>query len=114
MVLAPCRCTFLLSLVITPILRARLHEKFNRGAENQAFLVETVYRHRDGQGHGGRAADGAPLGRAARRLRGRQLPHRQLWPRWRRRRHLIGKLVTVAILWIGAQLVMKASSASAS
>lgn len=32
----------LLSVVVTPILRARLHEKFNRGAENQAFLVESV------------------------------------------------------------------------
>ena len=32
----------LLSIVITPILRRRLHEKFNRGAENQAFLVESV------------------------------------------------------------------------
>ena len=31
-----------LSLAITPAIRARLHEKFNRGAENQAFLVETV------------------------------------------------------------------------
>lgn len=32
----------LLSVVITPILRKRLNEKFNRGAENQAFLVESV------------------------------------------------------------------------
>jgi len=32
----------LLSVVITPILRKRLDEKFNRGAENQAFLVESV------------------------------------------------------------------------
>ncbi len=32
----------LLAIVITPILRARLHEKFNRGAENQAFLVESI------------------------------------------------------------------------
>lgn len=31
-----------LAMVVTPILRARLHEKFNRGAENQAFLVESV------------------------------------------------------------------------
>jgi len=31
-----------LSLVITPIIRARLNEKFNRGAENQAFLVEAI------------------------------------------------------------------------
>jgi subfamily B ATP-binding cassette protein HlyB/CyaB len=32
----------LLSIAITPAIRARLHEKFNRGADNQAFLVETV------------------------------------------------------------------------
>lgn len=31
-----------LSIGITPIIRSRLHEKFNRGAENQAFLVETI------------------------------------------------------------------------
>ncbi len=35
-------CYVLLSLSFTPLLRARLHEKFNRGAENQAFLVETI------------------------------------------------------------------------
>ncbi len=33
---------FTLSTCITPILRSRLHDKFNRGAENQAFLVESV------------------------------------------------------------------------
>jgi len=32
----------LLAIIVTPILRARLHEKFNRGAENQSFLVESV------------------------------------------------------------------------
>jgi len=32
----------MISLFITPPLRARLDEKFRRGAENQAFLVETV------------------------------------------------------------------------
>tara|TARA_R110002072_G_scaffold1901_2_gene15775 strand:+ start:1999 stop:4140 length:2142 start_codon:yes stop_codon:yes gene_type:complete len=32
----------ILAIFVTPILRARLHDKFNRGAENQAFLVETV------------------------------------------------------------------------
>ena len=31
-----------ISFVVTPLVRARLNEKFNRGAENQAFLVETV------------------------------------------------------------------------
>ena len=33
---------FALSLVFTPVIRARLNEKFNRGAENQSFLVETI------------------------------------------------------------------------
>jgi subfamily B ATP-binding cassette protein HlyB/CyaB len=32
----------LLSIAITPAIRARWHEKFNRGAENQAFLVEAI------------------------------------------------------------------------
>ncbi len=32
----------ILSVLVTPVLRARLAEKFNRGAENQAFLVEAV------------------------------------------------------------------------
>ena len=31
-----------ISVVVTPSLRAGLNEKFKRGAENQAFLVETV------------------------------------------------------------------------
>ncbi len=35
-------CYMILSAAFTPLLRARLNEKFNRGAENQAFLVETI------------------------------------------------------------------------
>ncbi|MBI3574566.1 MAG: type I secretion system permease/ATPase, partial [Gammaproteobacteria bacterium] len=31
-----------LSVSVTPVFRARLNEKFNRGAENQSFLVETI------------------------------------------------------------------------
>jgi subfamily B ATP-binding cassette protein HlyB/CyaB len=31
-----------ISVGVTPVFRRRLEEKFNRGAENQAFLVETV------------------------------------------------------------------------
>ena len=41
-VLASIPAYLLLSLFVTPLLRARVNEKFNRGAENQAFLVETV------------------------------------------------------------------------
>ena len=32
----------LVSILITPIFRRRLNERFSRGADNQAFLVETV------------------------------------------------------------------------
>ncbi|ATE59901.1 type I secretion system permease/ATPase [Thauera sinica] len=35
-------CYAILTAMFTPVLRARLHEKFNRSAENQAFLVETI------------------------------------------------------------------------
>lgn len=35
-------CYVILSAALTPLLRSRLQEKFNRGAENQAFLVETI------------------------------------------------------------------------
>ncbi|MCA1323593.1 type I secretion system permease/ATPase [Herbaspirillum sp. alder98] len=41
-VLASIPVYLLLSLTFTPVLRARLDEKFNRGAENQSFLVETI------------------------------------------------------------------------
>lgn len=35
-------CYFGLAYIVTPILRRQLDEKFNRGAENQAYLVESV------------------------------------------------------------------------
>jgi subfamily B ATP-binding cassette protein HlyB/CyaB len=41
-VLASLPVYVLVSVLCTPILRRRLSEKFDRGAENQAFLVETV------------------------------------------------------------------------
>lgn len=41
-VLVSLPCYVILSVAFTPLLRARLNEKFNRGAENQAFLVETI------------------------------------------------------------------------
>jgi ATP-binding cassette, subfamily B, bacterial HlyB/CyaB len=34
---------FIVSFIITPILKKRLEEKFNRQAENQAFLVESIH-----------------------------------------------------------------------
>lgn len=41
-VLASIPLYLLLSLVFTPVLRARLNDKFNKSAENQSFLVETI------------------------------------------------------------------------
>jgi subfamily B ATP-binding cassette protein HlyB/CyaB len=96
----------LTSVAITPLLRARLNEKFNRGAENQSFLVETVSaidtvksmavepqmtRRWDNQMAAYIAAGfrTASLGTIAREAVG-----------------LIGKLVTVATLWLGARLVI--------
>lgn len=35
-------CYLGLSILFTPVIRARLDEKFNRSAENQSFLVETI------------------------------------------------------------------------
>ncbi|MBP0598490.1 type I secretion system permease/ATPase [Herbaspirillum sp. LeCh32-8] len=41
-VLASIPLYVLLSLAFTPVIRRRLDDKFNKGAENQSFLVETI------------------------------------------------------------------------
>ncbi len=99
-------CYAALSFLITPLLRARLHEKFNRGAENQAFLVEAV--------------NGVDTLKA-------MAVEPQMIRRWENQLaayvsagfrtatlgtlahegvSLIGKLVTVATMWLGARLVI--------
>ena len=95
-----------LSITFTPIFRAKLNEKFNRGAENQSFLVETI--------------SGIDTLKAM-----------AVEPRWNQKWEkqlasyvssglsvnnvsmvasggvtFISKLVTVAIIWIGASLVV--------
>ena len=97
---------FALSLIFTPVIRARLNEKFNRGAENQSFLVETI--------------SGIDTVKAM-----------AVEPRWIQKWdkqlasyvtagvsvtnvatvagggiNLISKLVTAAIMWVGASLVI--------
>lgn len=97
----------LLSLGITPVLRHQLNEKFNRGAENQAFLVESI---------------------SAMETLKASAVEPQMRQRWENQLAayiklgfqtantsslanagvtLIGKLVTVATLWIGARLVIE-------
>lgn len=96
----------ILSLSVTPILRKRLNEKFNRGADNQAFLVESVSgihtlkamavepqftRHWDNQ-LAGYVASGFRVTRLS---------------AWASEGvGMINKLVTVGILWLGAYQVI--------
>ena len=106
-VLASLPLYFVIALVITPLLRSRLHEKFNRGAENQAFLVETVsgidtlksmavepqmQRRWDAQ-----LASYVSAGFKSATLS--TLAHECT--------NLVGKLVTVGTLWLGARLVIE-------
>ncbi len=96
-----------LSVFITPILRKRLDDKFKRGAENQAFLVESItgiqtlkalavepqmQRRWEEQlaAYVGCSFKAANLGNIANQVAG-----------------FINKVTTVLILWVGASAVMQ-------
>ncbi len=95
-----------LSVLVTPVFRARLHEKFNRGAENQSFLVETV--------NGIETVKAMAVEPAMQRRWEEQLAgYVQASFRTGTLSNVAGqvaaflnKLITVAILWLGAHLVM--------
>jgi len=95
-----------LSALVTPIFRARLNEKFNRGAENQAFLVESIngiqtlkamaiepsmQRKWEEQlaGYVQASFRATTLGNTANQIAS-----------------FISKVTTIAIIWLGAQLVI--------
>jgi subfamily B ATP-binding cassette protein HlyB/CyaB len=95
-----------ISLMVLPILRRRLDEKFARGAENQALLVETVTsmltvkacalepqmaRHWDQQ-------LAAYVSASFKSQNLAQQAHEAV--------NLVGKVVNLLILWMGARLVM--------
>ena len=96
-----------LSLLLVPVLRARLNEKFARGAENQALLVETVT--------GIQTVKAGALEPAVARRWDDQLAayvsaafKTQTLASWGHEGiNLIGKLVGAATLWYGARLVME-------
>jgi subfamily B ATP-binding cassette protein HlyB/CyaB len=97
---------FVISWLITPLLRARLQESFSRGAENQAFLVETVNgidtlkaMAAEPQIH--RKWDNQLAGYVAATFRTQTLSMLA-----NESVGLVGKLVTVATLWVGARLAM--------
>ena len=96
----------LVSVVFTPILRARLNDKFNKGAENQSFLVETIsgidtvkamavepnWQRKWEKQLAAYVASGLSTNNIAMLASGSVT--------------LISKLVTVAIMWAGAGLVI--------
>ena len=96
----------LVSLSITPLLRARLHEKFNRGAENQAFLVESIagidtLKSMAVEPQMTRRWDNQLAHYVSASFRANTfstIAHESV--------NLIGKLVVVGTLWLGARLVI--------
>jgi len=106
-VLASLPVYFLISLLITPALRARLQESFNRGAENQALLVEVVsgmdtVKSLSAQPHMARRWDNQQAAYIAASFKTQVLSTIAS-----ESVSLVGKLVTAGTLWLGAQLVMK-------
>lgn len=95
-----------ISVVITPIFRARLNEKFNRGAENQAFLVESI--------NGVQTLKAMAVEPAMQRRWEEQLASyvrasfrtTNLGNVTGQIASFINKLTTILILWVGAYLVM--------
>ncbi len=98
-----------LSVVVTPIFRARLNEKFNRGADNQAFLVESI--------NGVETLKAMAVEPAMQRRWEEQLAGyvrasfraTSLGNIAGQTASFVNKATTVAILWIGAHLVMDGS-----
>ncbi|WP_418125412.1 type I secretion system permease/ATPase [Variovorax sp. 160MFSha2.1] len=105
-VLASMPLYFGLSLAVVPILRRRLDEKFARGAENQAMLVETVSAIQTVKATAlepafGRRWDNQLAAYISASFRTQNLAS------WAHEGfNLIGKLVNAATLWYGAHLVM--------
>ncbi|PAB36982.1 type I secretion system permease/ATPase [Pseudomonas savastanoi pv. nerii] len=96
----------LVSVLITPVLRKRLNDSFARGAENQAFLVETVngidtLKSMAVEPQAIRKWDNQLAGYVAAGFKTQNLSTIA-----NESVSLIGKLVTVATLWFGARLVI--------
>lgn len=105
-VLASFPCYALLAWIVTPIFRARLDEKFARGAENQAFLVESVSGIETVKAM---AVEPQMLRRWDSQLAayvGASFRVTQLANFYSQFSTLINKLVTAATLYFGASLVM--------
>ncbi|MFB4202369.1 MULTISPECIES: type I secretion system permease/ATPase [Arhodomonas] len=98
----------ILSVLMTPVLRARLDEKFRRGAENQAFLVESVSGVETIKAM---AVEPQMRARWEEQLAGyvrASFRATNLGNVANQSASFINKLTTLLILWIGARLVIDA------
>ncbi|QLI81183.1 type I secretion system permease/ATPase [Chitinibacter fontanus] len=100
-------CYVLLSVLITPILKVRLDEKFARGAENQSFLVETIngvetIKSMAVEPQVTRRWDNQLAGYVAAGFKVTQLANIGS-----QGVNLIQKVVVIATMWIGAKLVIE-------
>ena len=100
-------CYAVLAMLVTPIIRARLRERFDRGAENHAFLVEVI--------NGIETVKAMAVEPAIQRRWDEQLA---AYVRASFRATILGniagqiatclnKITTVALVWLGAALVMR-------
>jgi ATP-binding cassette, subfamily B, bacterial HlyB/CyaB len=100
-------CYVVLSILVTPIIRTRLRERFDRGAENQAFLVEMIT--------GIETVKAMAVEPAMQRRWDDQLAEyvrasfraTLLSNTARQIASWLNKITTVALVWIGATLVMR-------
>lgn len=97
----------LISLLVTPLLRRRLQESFTHGAENQAFLVETIngidtLKSMAVEPQVVRKWDNQIAAYVAAGFKTQVLSTVA-----NESVSLVGKLVTVATLWLGARLVIE-------
>ena len=107
LVLASLPCYGILSMAISPALRRRLKEKFNRGAENQAFLVESVNGVATIKAH---AVEPQVMSRWNNQLAGYVQASFRAGNLANVGSHLvqlISKLTTAGILWFGARMVIE-------
>ena len=102
-------CYAFWSATLTPMLRARVNEKFARGADNQALLVETIgsvgtVKAMAVEPHMTRQWDRQLAGYVSASFRVTHLANIG-----QQGVQLVQKLVTVATLWLGARLVIDGS-----
>ena len=106
-VLATIPLYLIIAALARPLLREKLNEKFNRGAESQQFLVESIVGMQTHQGRRGRAGGRQAMGGAARGLRRARLSATtMLGAKGQNAIQYVNKLSTAALLLFGAKAVI--------